>query len=52
MIENKINGKRVVYAPCEYQELKAYDDVRGIDVFTANKWIVYNNLNKKDKDML
>ena len=36
LIEDIKTKKKVVYAPCEYHELKVYEDVRDIDVLIAH----------------
>ena len=36
LIEDNINHKKVIYAPCEYHELKVYDIVKNIDVLIAH----------------
>lgn len=33
LIEDNNTGKKVIYAPCEYQELKVYDNLKNIDIF-------------------
>lgn len=36
LVEDNRNGKKVVYAPCEYQELKVYDNLKNIDILIAH----------------
>lgn len=36
LIEDNKTGKKVVYAPCEYQELKVYKELKNIDIFIAH----------------
>lgn len=36
LIEDNSNSKKVIYAPCEYQELKVYDELKNIDIFITH----------------
>ena len=36
LIEDNKIGKKVIYAPCEYQDLIVYDELKDIDVFIAH----------------
>ena len=36
LIEDNRNGKKVIYAPCEYQELKVYEELKDIDILIAH----------------
>ena len=33
LIQDNKNSKKVIYAPCEYQELKVYDNLKDIDIY-------------------
>lgn len=36
LVEDNKSCKKIVYAPCEYQDLIVYDELKGIDVFIAH----------------
>ena len=36
LIEDNKNGKKVIYAPCEYQNLEVYEHIKNIDIFIAH----------------
>lgn len=36
LVEDNKNGKKLIYAPCEYQELPVYNEIKDIDVLIAH----------------